>query len=182
MSEFSCVRTQEHVHKRPGAAPFRNYPWSPDIVYSFATVGHPVGHSILAEDECYHQKIPRLRLSSLGEGGLCDTEGESFPGPCCTDPVPPGCLNQEDAIVVLSLAGETLCTLDASAKRLTTRELKFRIKDVAGVFVDHQELVKGDESLPDCPVEETRPLLGVSGRVILTLIRIEPLPTFRALI
>jgi len=175
-----------------------------DVACPGAPMAHSPSLSILKDDKGLHLKVPRWPLPSCGadlqEGILRDRRGESSPDPrrrhmasrCLerksavseTSRMEPTCLEREsavaEAIEVLSLAGEVLCTLNGSAKRLTTRELKLLIKDHTGICIDYQELLNGEKSLPDWPGESARPLEDVSAPLTLTLVRSEPLPTFRA--
>jgi len=160
-----------------------------DVVYTVAPRDHSPSPSTPAQDDKgLHLKVPRLPLSRLGdesqEGALRDRRGEHSPDPRLRLPMTLVChelaRTVPDTIEVHSLAGEVLCTLDGSAKLLTVRELKFLIKDRTGIFVDCQELLNGEERLPDWPVEDARPLVDVRGPLTLTLVRSEPLPTFRA--
>lgn len=182
----------------------RTGPHKTDVACPGAAMAHSPSPSILKDSKGLHLKIPRRPLPSCGadlqEGNLRDRRGESSPDPrrrhmaprCLerksavaeTSRIAPRCLERESAVAetieVLSLAGEVLCTLDGSAKRLTTRELKLLIKDHTGICIDYQELLNGDESLPDWPGKSARPLEDVSAPLTLTLVRSEPLPTFRA--
>lgn len=134
------------------------------------------------------QKLPRLQLSSLRaglqEGVPRDRRGGHSPDPR-RRPMDDG-EGAANTITILSIAGEVLCTLDGSAKRSTTRELKFLIKDLTGILVDYQELLHEQERLLDWPCDGAchiaRPLMGVRGPLTLTLVKSEPLPSFRALI